>query len=296
MESETWPCCAAGPRRRAHGSAAAHRAQRRSGSRMPIARRRPDARTQAGPHRLQAVLAVRAAVRRCAAKRSARTLAVPENPARAERPQDRRSHIAWCRPTRTTAEPDPVFMIAGGPGQSATGMLSADRIAAFADARKNRHMLLVDQRGTGKLQSAQVRGRGRPQCGRRSRRCRIAGSRARVRRALPRRAVEARRPALLHHHRRDPRSRRGARATRRRRRSTWSAFPTARAWRSSTPSAIRSTRARSCSIRVAPNALVLGNEFARNLEAALDLQFARCAKTPACAQALGDPARAAATR
>ncbi|HEY5971488.1 MAG TPA: alpha/beta hydrolase, partial [Pseudoxanthomonas sp.] len=40
---------------------------------------------------------------------------------------------------------------------------------------------------------------------------------------------------------------------------------------------------------VAPNSLVLGNEFARNLEDALDLQFALCAKTPACAQRLGNP-------
>jgi pimeloyl-ACP methyl ester carboxylesterase len=40
---------------------------------------------------------------------------------------------------------------------------------------------------------------------------------------------------------------------------------------------------------VAPNTLMLGNDFARNLEQALDLQFGRCGKEPACAQALGDP-------
>src|SRR3546814_13693222 len=35
--------------------------------------------------------------------------------------------------------------------------------------------------------------------------------------------------------------------------------------------------------------MYLGNDFARNLESALDLQFARCGKIPACANALGDP-------
>jgi len=40
---------------------------------------------------------------------------------------------------------------------------------------------------------------------------------------------------------------------------------------------------------VAPNAIYLGNDFARNLESALDLQFGRCTKTPGCAKSLGDP-------
>src|SRR3546814_2501892 len=40
---------------------------------------------------------------------------------------------------------------------------------------------------------------------------------------------------------------------------------------------------------VAPNDLYLGSDFARNLESALDLQFARCGKTPDCVNAVGDP-------
>jgi len=40
---------------------------------------------------------------------------------------------------------------------------------------------------------------------------------------------------------------------------------------------------------VAPDTLYLGNEFAGNLESALDLQFGQCGKTPACAKALGNP-------
>ncbi len=40
---------------------------------------------------------------------------------------------------------------------------------------------------------------------------------------------------------------------------------------------------------VAPNELALGQDFAENLDSALKLQFAQCAKTPACAKAFGDP-------
>jgi pimeloyl-ACP methyl ester carboxylesterase len=40
---------------------------------------------------------------------------------------------------------------------------------------------------------------------------------------------------------------------------------------------------------VAPNTLVLGGEFARNLDDALKAQFVNCAKVPACAKAYPDP-------
>jgi pimeloyl-ACP methyl ester carboxylesterase len=40
---------------------------------------------------------------------------------------------------------------------------------------------------------------------------------------------------------------------------------------------------------VAPNELVLGQEFAENLEDALKAQFSLCTKTPACAKAFPDP-------
>src|SRR5262249_11650139 len=40
---------------------------------------------------------------------------------------------------------------------------------------------------------------------------------------------------------------------------------------------------------VAPNEIVLGEEFAANLEDALKAQFAACAKAPECAQAFPDP-------
>src|SRR5690606_36784767 len=40
---------------------------------------------------------------------------------------------------------------------------------------------------------------------------------------------------------------------------------------------------------VAPNDLCLGNDFARNLESALDRQFARCARSPDCVDSVGEP-------
>ena len=74
------------------------------------------------------------------------TVAVPENPAQ---PEGRSIDLAlaWI-PVEGEAEPDPVFLIAGGPGQSARA--SYPMVApAFSDIARSRHILLLDQRGTG---------------------------------------------------------------------------------------------------------------------------------------------------
>ena len=74
------------------------------------------------------------------------TLAVPEDH---DRPEGRSIElaIAWL-PARGLAEDDPIYMISGGPGQSALETYpTLDR--AFADARRSRHVVLVDARGTG---------------------------------------------------------------------------------------------------------------------------------------------------
>src|SRR5690606_36247468 len=55
--------------------------------------------------------------------------------------------VAWI-PARGEGAPDPVFMIAGGPGQSALESYPMLH-GAFADVRRNRHVVLVDARGTG---------------------------------------------------------------------------------------------------------------------------------------------------
>lgn len=75
------------------------------------------------------------------------TLAVPENPAA---PDGRKIKLALALiPASGQAEPDPLVFIAGGPGQSilqAYPMLHAQ----VRDARRSRNVLLVDARGTGR--------------------------------------------------------------------------------------------------------------------------------------------------
>ena len=74
------------------------------------------------------------------------TVPVPENH---DAPQGRRIDlaVAWI-PAKGEAQPDPIYMIAGGPGQSALESYPMVH-AAFADARRTRHVILVDARGTG---------------------------------------------------------------------------------------------------------------------------------------------------
>ncbi|QWP77677.1 alpha/beta hydrolase [Lysobacter sp. K5869] len=75
--------------------------------------------------------------------------AVPENHAD---PNGRKIelNLAWLPATDSSAaEDDPVFFLAGGPGQAATSSWPLID-AAFRDVRKRRNILLVDQRGTGK--------------------------------------------------------------------------------------------------------------------------------------------------
>jgi pimeloyl-ACP methyl ester carboxylesterase len=74
------------------------------------------------------------------------TVSVPENHAE---PGGRRIELAlaWV-PAEREGEADPVFMLAGGPGQSARDGYPSLH-GAFRDIRRKRHVLLLDQRGTG---------------------------------------------------------------------------------------------------------------------------------------------------
>lgn len=74
-------------------------------------------------------------------------LAVPENPAAPDGKQIK-LHIAVVRARTAEAAPDPVFFIAGGPGQSATDGYLALR-GAFRGVLAERDIVLLDQRGTG---------------------------------------------------------------------------------------------------------------------------------------------------
>lgn len=77
------------------------------------------------------------------------TLDVPENAAAS----DGRSiplHVAWLPAGRSAAgNDDPVFFLAGGPGQAASEVAGVVD-AALREVRKQRDIFLIDQRGTGK--------------------------------------------------------------------------------------------------------------------------------------------------
>jgi pimeloyl-ACP methyl ester carboxylesterase len=209
------------------------------------------------------------------------TLKVPENPAA---PAGRKIalKIAWIPAARDdAAEPDPVFMLAGGPGQSATESYP-QAASAFRELLKKRHVILVDQRGTGgsnaltcqetfdetELPSLQAAADYTRSC------LAALSSRADPRFYSTTEAIQdldAVRKAI------------GAAQIN----LVGISYGTrvAQQYAARYPQSTRTIVLDS----VAPNSLVLGNEFARNLEDALDLQFALCAKTPACVQRLGNP-------
>ena len=75
------------------------------------------------------------------------TLEVPEN---RDEPDERkvRLKVAVLRAAAQPALPDPVFLLAGGPGQSAVA-IAAGAKRTLGPANKRRDIVLVDQRGTG---------------------------------------------------------------------------------------------------------------------------------------------------
>jgi pimeloyl-ACP methyl ester carboxylesterase len=81
--------------------------------------------------------------------RSARCakLEVPENPAA---PEGRkiRLHVAMLPALRERPLPDPVFVLAGGPGQAASQIAGAS-LGFLSRLRRERDLVFVDQRGTG---------------------------------------------------------------------------------------------------------------------------------------------------
>lgn len=59
-------------------------------------------------------------------------------------------HIAWLPPKdNQVGRPDPVFFLAGGPGQAATEVASVVK-GALAEVLKTRDVIFIDQRGTGR--------------------------------------------------------------------------------------------------------------------------------------------------
>ncbi|WP_250064718.1 alpha/beta fold hydrolase [Stenotrophomonas mori] len=211
------------------------------------------------------------------------TLEVPEDRAA---PQGRRIalNIALLSPDKPEGvQPDPVFFLAGGPGQSAVE--SYPQIdAAFAEVRKRRNVILVDQRGTGRsnLLACDGAGAGAGDDD--------AGIDAMRDAAAACAAALSARADLRHYTTTDAvadldavREAIGA--------AQVNLVGVSYGTRVAQQYAMRHPqRTRSVVLdSVVPNTLQLGNIFARNLDDALALQFARCSGTPACREALGDP-------
>ena len=209
------------------------------------------------------------------------TLSVAENPAQ---PDGRRIDlaIAWVQgDDGAELAPDPVFMLAGGPGQSAKQ--TYPQVApAFKDVLDHRNVILVDQRGTG---------------GSHPLKCKFDDDAGAMDTPDEARALTARcrdtlaKTADLRFYTttdavRDLDAVRKALGV-----DKLNLIGISYGTRVAQQYAMRHPgHTRSLVLdSVAPNSLILGNDFATSLERALDLQFAQCEKTPACVSTLGHP-------
>jgi len=212
------------------------------------------------------------------------TLAVPENH---DEPNGRKIDLSIALVVaRGEAEPDPILMITGGPGQSALHSYPEMQYA-FEDVRRNRNILLIDARGTG--------GSHPLKCEEEKREGQVVEESATsdfARKQAERcRDVLAKNADLRYYatgdHIRDldlVREKLGV--------DTINLYGVSYGTRVAQQYAKRypqHTRTVTLDSPV-PNSLVLGQEHARNLEAALKLQFARCREDAACSKNLGDPA------
>jgi pimeloyl-ACP methyl ester carboxylesterase len=209
---------------------------------------------------------------------------VPEDP---EQPSGRKIalNIAWLQATSNgEKQPDPVFFIAGGPGQSAVDTFPSLN-PVFREVRQQRDVFLVDQRGTGKSNLLS---------------CKYSDSDADdafdmspdiVQAKAAECAAELAKKADLRFY------------------TTTHAIADLDAVRQAIAAKQINLVGVSYGTRVAqqyamrypqstrsivldspvPNAQGLGNIFARNLDDALTLQFGLCSKDPACKAKLGDP-------
>jgi pimeloyl-ACP methyl ester carboxylesterase len=213
------------------------------------------------------------------------SLSVAEDPAS---PEGRRIELAlaWI-PADGVAEPDPVFFIAGGPGQSARDSYPLVA-AAFADVHRSRHILLLDQRGTGGSRPLVCRDEEGREIAVEFEELTLEATReitARCRDELQEQAdlrfyttseavhdLEAVRVAV------------GA--------SQVNLVGVSYGTRVAQQYAMRHPQHTRTVLldSVVPNELALGSEHAVNLQRVLEVQFERCRESTACAGALGDPA------
>lgn len=207
------------------------------------------------------------------------TLEVPENPAE---PEGRKIslNIAWVPASNeANASTDPVFFLAGGPGQASVATYPAVA-AAFSELLKTRHVMLVDQRGTGESNPLTCASEPEQDFDDASQ----MAAAARCRTALETRAdlrfyttgnaiadLDAVRQALGVQKINLMGVSYGTRV--------------AQQYALNYPTHTRTVLLDS----VVPNTLPLGNLWARNLEDALALQFSQCQQQPTCLEKLGNP-------
>ncbi len=207
------------------------------------------------------------------------TLEVPENP---DQPDGRRITLKLALLPSRAAEPaaEPLVMLAGGPGQAATEAFGAmaDQLSKL---REKRHVLLMDQRGTGgsnrlacefpdELSTDAASAERQVQM---ARDClaTLDADAAMYTTSVAVKDLEALRVAVgapaFHVYG-------GSYGTR-----------VAQEFARQFPGSVRSLVLDG----VVPPALALGSEHALNLETTLQAILARCADQPACADAFGDP-------
>lgn len=212
------------------------------------------------------------------------TMQVPEDHSK---PNGRKITLAisWL-PAKNEAEPDPIFMLAGGPGQAAReGFPSV--ASAFEEARKNRNIILLDQRGTGdsnplkcedsKGDSAVVEGDDYSVEAATDFAMKCAATYAEntdvsqystadaiIDLDLARQAIGADKINLM---------------------GISYGTRVAQQYAKKFPNSTRTVTIDG----IAPMDLVLGQDHAKNLESSLDLQFARCSQDKVCKEKMGDP-------
>ena len=204
---------------------------------------------------------------------------VAENPAEPDGRQVE-LNLAWI-PAGEDAElaPDPVLLLAGGPGQAAT-MVYPQAAAAFREIRDHRHVILLDQRGTGgsnplECEFDEDTATDADAIVNATTRCRDQlAEKADLRFYTTSDAV------------RDLESVRQALGV-----EQLNLVGVSYGTRVAQQYAMRHPEHTRTIVldSVVPNELILGNDFAVNLEQALDLQFAQCTRSEACTDQVGDP-------
>lgn len=192
-------------------------------------------------------------------------------------------NIAWLEPTGSGEKsPDPVLFLAGGPGQAAVATYPA-LDAAFREVRKQRSVVLIDQRGTGKSNLLSCEADDDVE---------ETDISSAVMQAHAQRCMEAlsAKADLRHYTTTDAIAdldevRQAIGAAQVNLVGVSYGTRVAQQYAMRHPQSTRSIVLDS----VVPNTLQLGNIFARNLDDALALQFAVCSNDPACKDKLGDP-------